>query len=748
MQESISNSRIKIELDENGKGGIISFRNMRTGQELASQVTVKGCLFRLSFDDEHYGMSTLSSRDAEKCRFSRLNGNEEETIQMDFVGHAGRDINVHCEVSLRADSELSRWRISIENQTRLRLISIHYPVMLVPTPLNGKNIRQEEYVLVPFLDNGVLYKNPSDTLRLDQLPSIGPWNWYLLYPGMTSAQFMAFYDGMGGIYVATEDSRGFCKKFHPVRRYEGMDMTVVHLIDGAADNHIELPYSTVLGGFEGNWYDAADLYKNWARTQAMCAKRLEQRDDIPEWYKKAPPFIHYRARGKADLAPGLISNPEYHPPSKIPPLVASYGEKLGQSLVAVAFNWEKNGPWYGPDYYPPFGGEEAFRRMAEKLHQRGDHLCMYVQPIWHYRSKHDDFEDRALLESRGSKCVAIDRDGRPFVHMRGESDAATFCLAAMEARKVLTESAIGCVELGADIVQIDSILGFQAHFCFSPDHLHSPGQGEWMFRSISEFLRNLRNKLKAHSSQIVMSTEGAPSELYMTLIDGYDSRRIWFPAVEQNTVPLFSYLYHAYALGFGGEFFPMIESKDALCIKAAQMMIDGLLVNIFLGKDRKMVVTSNHGFDEPPSEQQEALNFISQCVQAQTGYGREYLVFGDMLRPVKVEGISRMRMVARYSHFAEGEEHWIEVPSVMHSSWISTTGRIGHIFANPHPRPCSVSVKLEVGEGERIRSSIRLLSGQSSKILLRGASLPQVIPLVLKGRSVVLLEQYTEEAKK
>lgn len=239
----------------------------------------------------------------------------------------------------------------------------------------------------------------------------------------------------------------------------------------------------------------------------------------------------------------------------------------------------------------------------------------------------------------------------------------------------------------------------------------------------------------------MLSTEGAPSELYIPLVDGYDSRQ-WFTAPEQRSIPLYAYLYHPYALGFGGEFFSELDCDDALFIKAAQMMIDGLMVNLFLGKDGKMVVTSNHHFDEPPVNQEEVLAFITQCAKAQAGFARAYLIFGEMLRPVAIDGIPKRRILANHSSFAKGGEHWVEVPAVFHSSWRSSSGRIGHILANHGTESLTLKVHLTDPTAEGLPVDILQVSLGSSEVLLKEARLPREIDVTMGRQSVVLVEQY------
>ena len=131
---------------------------------------------------------------------------------------------------------------------------------------------------------------------LDQQPPDDPGQWrdvYFHYPGFMFAQFLAWYTQRGGVYLACEDTAGNCKVLKAVkrvRRHAAWHRTRRRL---ALARCAKLEYDVVLGSFAGDWYDAADLYRNWSLHQKW-ATPLCKRKDVPKWLLDSPVYITVR----------------------------------------------------------------------------------------------------------------------------------------------------------------------------------------------------------------------------------------------------------------------------------------------------------------------------------------------------------------------------------------------------------------------------------------------------------------------
>ena len=92
------------------------------------------------------------------------------------------------------------------------------------------------------------------------------------YPGMWSLQFTAFYNPKAiGLYFAAHDPQARYKRFglygDPGRARA--DMVMQHYPEERVTPGLSYstPYDTVIGLFEGEWWEASALYRQWALQQ-------------------------------------------------------------------------------------------------------------------------------------------------------------------------------------------------------------------------------------------------------------------------------------------------------------------------------------------------------------------------------------------------------------------------------------------------------------------------------------------------
>ena len=108
--------------------------------------------------------------------------------------------------------------------------------------------------------------------------------------GHSSMQMAALYNDAGnGIYLAFEDPTGTIKE----QRFIGAGgiFDAQWIMDAAqGKKSIAVPGKGVLELYKGDWYEAGQLYKKFARTAPWWIEEIPRRD-TPEWFRKNPLWI-------------------------------------------------------------------------------------------------------------------------------------------------------------------------------------------------------------------------------------------------------------------------------------------------------------------------------------------------------------------------------------------------------------------------------------------------------------------------
>jgi hypothetical protein len=473
------------------------------------------------------------------------------TLRATFRDGSVPGLAVRATVSSGADG-LAHFRLAVENPSDRAVAAIRFPGFASPPALGGD--AADDRLLVPHSHtDGIVINAPG---RLDR--SAGG-----AYPGDAAVQMAALYDPAAGLLIATHDAEGHCKAFDVrMSRDRFVELSVTHLrpeMPGPA----ETPYDTVLGTFTGDWRDAADLYKRWARNQPWCARKLALRDDVPAFLKEGSAGI-ILGIGSADGYNGSLG-PDLE---KLPALVADYRRRAKvPHLIAVPYGWENRGTWAGIHYLPARPSDEAWRAANEALRAQGDRTALLTSGYWWVirRAKTSNgpaFDDTADFERR--KGMTVHRaDGTPWLldaydkagtmgDWRGVS--AKLCHGSAEARAEMLDLFLKTAALGTPLVSFDQeIGGGQSAPCYATGHGHPPGYGAWMWSDFRDLCEAIRKQARGVEPEIGLLVENC-GEMIIPVMATYWSRQ--FGVLDQGSsgegpVGLFSYLYHDYVTAMG-----------------------------------------------------------------------------------------------------------------------------------------------------------------------------------------------------
>jgi hypothetical protein len=539
---SLENENLRITFDTTRGARLISIFSKRQNRDLA---VVDG-------DVPLYEIQATKGSQAGSCtslEASETSHSFPDPSTLRIVSaHPQAQMDVVCTITLPAKARTAAFGIEVSRRAAdVRVVGIQYPTYTLPLEVG----KVEAKVLLPVWD-GQLLTAPSRALARGEIRQYP-------YPGPASAQVMASYDDVGGVVTYAADGEGNYKRLVVQRYRDGLALSFAYLGYQDAGPRVRVPYPVEVGAFEGGWERAADVYKEWASQQKWARTLLEDRD-LPAWLKR--PSFFYVADARKNSA------------NQISESVRTWSEGLGLPVTTMLMSWEKNGPWVAPDYFPPFGGESPFRGLVQDLHRHGGFSMLYLSGLNYTLEKSKragvgQFTADPALRREAEASAIADFGGT--IRREGTADGdigmhLVICPATPYAKEMLS-SAAGCaLDLGIDVVQVDQIGGGGVAPCFSTAHGHPPGGGPTNYVSLSRLLDALRSQARGRNPAAAISLE-EPGELFIPHVDLFHTReymqRLW-PRNEKGSygVPLFSYLYHEYALGYGGDSAPLLTADD------------------------------------------------------------------------------------------------------------------------------------------------------------------------------------------
>ena len=146
-----------------------------------------------------------------------------------------------------------------------------------------------------------------------------------------------------------------------------MRLGIAHVGDWPAHGERRLEYDVVLGSFQGDWYDAADLYRDWSLRQQWAAPW--QCRDVPRWLLDSPVYITVRLQGYMDDERMTIE--AFLPYERCIPLLERISRRVEVPLAVVLMAWERGGPWVYPDCFPPAGGDRSITDFGKMVLRPG-----------------------------------------------------------------------------------------------------------------------------------------------------------------------------------------------------------------------------------------------------------------------------------------------------------------------------------------------------------------------------------------
>ena len=731
---ALETSHDTLQLDAQ-TGQLISFRSKAAPDQEFMETSKDDPVFVIQYLDEAGRFRQIASTQAQQVQVASSpspEGSGGATLCATFRQLAGLDLHATVTVRASGGDRFSRWRIAVENGAGLRITDVAFPVVVIRYALGGETA--SEALLWPFAA-GRLLKAPKP----QQLEPDSPHAWQMRpengdnvhYPGLTMAQFLAYYNDRAGILISCQDASGKVKQIKPVHHEPGLRLGIAHVGDWPREGTRELEYDVVLGSFGGDWTAAADLYRDWSLQQPWAQKPLHARDDVPDWLLDSPPHIILRIQGELDIGPAL-PNEAFLPYAKMIPMLDALSERIDAPLVPVIMSWERPGPWIYPDCFPPAGGADALKEFTALARQRGWRVGSFCNGTrWVVGHHWSGYDGQDYFEAQnGAQSVCRTHEG----DMWEEKWDATWrpsyacCLGVPMTHEIGLDFIQTLTDLGLDWIQfLDQNVGCCTLPCFASDHGHPPEPGAWMTTAMEEFVQSCakvgESTLKESDGerQMIFSVEATVNEYFLQDFQLTDVRVVP-PGHKPSAgfVPLYHYLYHEFIVIQGG--FGMGPEPYHMPIRNAYNLVVGEIPGGVMIGDGSLLNydTMNWAPWDPTVGDNEASLEMLRCTAAlRRGPAKDFLVYGRMMPPARVEGIRTMRWQRA------GTDH--QIPAVFHAAWQAPDGRLGLVLANWTEEAQETTI-VDSRLGKEARVCISAEEASDAQYIVAGGGLEIVLP--------------------
>jgi hypothetical protein len=684
-------------------------------------------LYVVQYLDEDRRFRQVSSDQATGCVIAREETPEQIQVRLTYTGLGPLDADAHVVLRCPRDQQLTYWSCSLVQRSNTIITDVQLPFVVVPYERAGYGPTQ---LLVP-RDEGHLSRQPRpQDLQPDYADT---WQFtsdlahFVHYPGTTFAQFLAAYDARQGVYLGCHDASGGVKILKPVHRDGCIRLGVAHVVGWDQPGEHHLGYEIALGAFEGDWYTAADLYRTWYESAAAPRPRLADRRDTPDWLLDSPLHVILRIQGELDAGPAT-PNPQFVPYERALPLLDKLAEQVDAPLLPIIMSWERPGPWVYPDCFPVAGGDASLQAFTTAARGRGWHVGTYCNGTrWVIGHKWTGYEGEAYYrEHHGERSVCRLPDGTPWREDWDRTWRPSYmsCMAAAETREIAAAFVGHLLELGLDWIQfLDQSCGAAAFPCYSGDHGHPPAPGAWMTEATGRLLAELETRAAAAGRPIAFSVENVANDHLIGHFSTCDVR----PNPAGDFVPLYHYLFHEYIRTQAA--FALAPNPYWMEVKTALSFVLGDQPTAIMGPGGRLMAWAGHpwaSWDTPAGDQVAIFALLRRSIVLRRGAGRDYLVFGRMLRPAAVQGIEPVTWTC--------EQRVATLPAVFHARWLAPDGRVAIALANWTASPQAVQIEVPSSE----KSCRYLVQTEALEVFEPGTG--STLRLALPPVSVALLE--------
>ncbi|MBQ7208492.1 MAG: carbohydrate-binding protein [Lentisphaeria bacterium] len=381
------------------------------------------------------------------------------------------------------------------------------------------------------------------------------------YPsGTMTMQFTAYYGNGRGVFLGWRDPRGTLKNMQATGKRGGMEFSwsqcvAIPLDKRQGGNHYASFGSVVFRVYSGRWFEACQLHKQWALSEAVWKKPVPRRD-TPEWFRNIPAVFNYSV---------LDQNTAMTRYAQLTAIRAY----LDVPIYCPTYAW--NDPALG--WWPCFRARKFIPGIYKQLLKEECIVEPYIDSrLWAVMDGPDRKTDWRY-SSHGKKFAVIDENGKIPLEHYGPTVYAIMCPAV----KGWQDELFGqtrYVRTLAPAVYHDQVMTGYGIPCFNPEHGHALNDPSvWLDQGYRPLYRRIRSAMPG-----VVQTSEEVSEAYLDLFDGGHVWRWFF----DDQVPAFQAVYGGRAQYYSLVFDSHGKGEYASnFVKMGNCLVNGLKIGKF-----------------------------------------------------------------------------------------------------------------------------------------------------------------------
>lgn len=500
-----------------------------------------------------------------------------------------------------------------------------------------------------------------------------------MFPAMVSTQFMAYYDGTDGIYIASHDNNDNLKAIDFWPYEDGIKMFLRLYTGCEFGTDYNMDYFNVIKPYHGGWIEGAQIYRDWFEENKKSSfVKINENDKLPNWYKDSPIVVTYPVRGHHDM--DKMDPNDMFPYINGLEKVEEIAKRTESKIMVLLMHWEGTAPWAPPYVWPPYGGEEELKKYIDALHKDGHLLGVYCSGLGYTSQSNlvDEYNKEEEFEAKHLErfmCASPEGKVEKSKICNDQRSGYDMCPTQSFTVETLKKEVEGMTKAGIDYIQLmDQNHGGTSYFCYSREHGHPPVPGKWQVDAVNELLNEVEG-----NSKVLFGCESAAAECYIPNLLFSDNRynvNFW----TGMPVPAYAYVYHEYLNNFmgnqvGAHFqFDYEKNPESMLMRMAYSFCAGDMLTFVLND--KGEITWNWGyreFDSTPDN--EKLIDFARSANMFRRKAAKYLCTGKMIKPVDF-GFGKNTIIQPRVNFE------VTVDKVMTSKWQAEDGTTAQFLVN------------------------------------------------------------------